>query len=235
MLEQPGQPEDRQILLRPKQEECEGRRAGLVPLYDGLRKPLAEFGVETPGHLRGMQMHLDPDFDYLTYGDCNRRAAQICELGRDDLLAFYAGLGFEGARSGELVYALIGLYRIREIVPAADVPRSRWRENAHTRREPALSDDYVVRAIPGQSGRLERCIPFGEYRDRAYRVRRDILKAWGGLDVNDGYVTRSGYLPKFLDTERFYAWFKKQRPALVRKNNWYEQGQGVGTCLRLAF
>jgi hypothetical protein len=232
----PVDPKSGRFFYVPIQEECESRKAGLVPRYDSLRKPLAEFGVEMPGHLRGMQMHLDPDFDYLTYGDCNRRAAQICGLGRGDLLAFYAGLGFEGVKSGELVYALIGLYRIHEIVPAAKVPRSRWHENAHTRRVPGQSDDYVVRAIPGQSGRLKRCIPFGEYRDRAYRVRRDILKAWGGLDVNDGYVTRSGYLPSFLDAGRFYTWFKRQRPRRECKNNLpCERSRGGGVSLELAF
>jgi hypothetical protein len=67
---------------------------------------------------------------------------------------------------------------------------------------------------------LERCIPIGEYRDNAYRVRRDVLEEWGGLGVKDGYIQRSGALPAFTDPKRFYAWFKKQQPTLVRKNNW---------------
>jgi len=73
--------------------------------------------------------------------------------------------------------------------------------------------------MPGESGRLKRCIPIGEWRNKAYRVRRDILKAWGGLDINDGWITRSAYLPKFLDTERFYRWFKRQRVPRVQADN----------------
>lgn len=215
----PVDPKTGRFFYVPIQEEDEPRRPGLIPSFDSLRKPLAKFGVEMPAHLRGMRMHLDPDFDHLTYGDCNFRARQIRRLGLGDILAFYAGLGFKGAKAGELVYALIGLYRIHEIVPACEVPRSRWHENAHTRREPGDSDDYVIRAIPGQSGRLRRCIPFGEWRNKAYRVRRDILQAWGGMDVNDGWVTRSAYLPKFLDADKFYRWFKAQRVPLVARNN----------------
>jgi hypothetical protein len=230
----PVDPKSGRFLYVPIQEECESRKAGLVPRYDSLRKPLAEFGVEMPGHLRRMRMHFDPDFSTLTYGDCTGRATQIRRLGHGDLLVFYAGLTHAGVRSGELVYALIGLYRIAEIVPSCEVPKSRWHENAHTRRVPGRSDDYVVRAIPGQSGRLERCIPIGEYRDRAYRARHDILKAWGGL--KDGYLQRSGRLPRFLDAERFYAWFKRQKPTLLRANNLPRgQNQGGTVSLELAF
>jgi len=38
--------------------------------------------------------------------------------------------------------------------------------------------DIVVRAKSGVSGRLTQCIPIGEWRDRAYRVRKDLLKTW---------------------------------------------------------
>ena len=38
----------------------------------------------------------------------------------------------------------------------------------------------VVRAKPESSGRLRRCIPIGEFRDRAYRVNREIL---AGMNV----------------------------------------------------
>ena len=30
-------------------------------------------------------MHLDPDFDHLTYGDCRERAKQIMKLGDDEV------------------------------------------------------------------------------------------------------------------------------------------------------
>jgi hypothetical protein len=76
-----------------------------------------------------------------------------------------------------------------------------------------------VRARPGASGRLKRCIPIGEYRDRAYRVRRDLLVQWGDVDVNNGYLQRSAKLPEFLDAARFHQWFLEQKPELVAENN----------------
>jgi hypothetical protein len=76
----------------------------------------------------------------------------------------------------------------------------------------------IVRARRGVSGRLKRCIPIGEYRDRAYRVRRDLLSAWGGLDVKNGYVQRSARLPEFRDAALFYRWFLAQEPQLVASN-----------------
>ena len=82
-----------------------------------------------------------------------------------------------------------------------------------------LPEDIVVRAMDGVSGRLERCIPIGELRDRAYRVRSDILKAWGGLSVKDGYIQRSVRPPEFLQPERFYRWFLKHEIPLLRRNN----------------
>jgi hypothetical protein len=113
---------------------------------------------------------------------------------------------------------VIGLFLVDEIASAKDVPEPRWHENAHTRRA-VIKDDVIVRARRHGSGRLRRCLPFGEYRDGAYRVRRELLRAWGGLDVRDGYVQRSARLPAFLDASRFYNWFQAQRPEIVAANN----------------
>ena len=42
-------------------------------------------------------MHLDPDFNHLTYGDHRERAKQLrAHLGREDLVVFYAGLNNVG-------------------------------------------------------------------------------------------------------------------------------------------
>ena len=68
-----------------------------------------------------------------------------------------------------------------------------------------------MRGRVGSSGRLQRCLPIGEYRDRAYRVRRDLLEEWGGLSVKDGYLQRSARLPRFLDAPRFMDWLESQR------------------------
>jgi hypothetical protein len=196
------------------------------PLRDGMARPYDQFipvakrfGEQLPPPLLGTPTHLDPDFDQLTYGDQGQRGKRITSLlTTGDLLAFFAALRPVDGPARPLIYALIGLYVVEEIVPAKSVPKSRWAENAHTRRVPGDSD-IVVRAKPGVSGRLRRCIPIGELRDRVYRVRNDLLDAWGGLDIKDGYIHRSVRLPAFYDTAKFYRWFHAQKPELVAENN----------------
>jgi hypothetical protein len=198
--------------------ETKHLRPGLARQYDELVPAVTRLGLTFPERLLGQPTHLDPDFDHLTYGDQGQRGRSISKLQSGDVLAFFAGLRPMENPAGALVYALIGLYVIQEIATALSVPAKRWHENAHTRREPS-SSDIVVRARPGVSGRLKRCIPIGEYRDRAYRVRRDLLSKWGGLDVNNGYVQRSARLPEFRDAALFFRWFLAESPQLVPSNN----------------
>ena len=173
-------------------------------------------------------MHLDPDFAHLTYGDQGQRAVQISlKVASGDLLVFYAGLA-DIHRNPRLVYAIIGLYVIDDIILASKASKSRWDENAHTRRIlPHGNVDIVVRARPGISGRLARCLPIGSYRPSiskpkgrpCYRVNSAILAAWGGLSNSDGYIQRSARLPEFLDAARFYNWFQGQGVPVVSRNN----------------
>jgi Nucleotide modification associated domain 3 len=198
--------------------EAKPLRRGLARHYDELVPAVTRLGLKFPDWLLGQPTHLDPDFDNLTYGDQGQRGRSISKLQRGDVLAFFAGLRPMQKTDGALVYALIGLYVIDEIAAARSVPANRWHENAHTRREPGPSD-IVVRARPSVSGRLKRCIPIGEYRERAYRVRRDLLSKWGGLDVKNGYVQRSARLPEFRNAALFYRWFLAQKPKLISVNN----------------
>lgn len=117
-----------------------------------------------------------------------------------------------------LLYALVGLYRVASVARAADFPPSRWHENAHLRRHSLRSTDVIVHGEPGHSGRLRRCIPVGEFRAGAYRVRRNLLKAWGGLSCKDGFIQRSAVPPRLLEPARFLGWFEAQRPELVASN-----------------
>jgi len=42
---------------------------------------------------------------------------------------------------------------------------------SHSRRDlQPGAQDLIIRGSPGLSGRLERCLPVGDYRDKAYRV-----------------------------------------------------------------
>lgn len=178
-----------------------------------------EADLRFPTALRRRSVHLDPDFDELTYGDDGtRRGSGMLDLEDGDLVAFYAGLRPIRPCRDRLVYALVGLYVVDEVVTLADVPRSRWGENAHTRKMRQGPKDVIVRAKPGVSGRLKECIRIGEWRSRAYRVCRSLLKEWGGLSVRDGYIQRSAVPPSFLDARRFYRWFLGKKPTLLNRN-----------------
>jgi len=71
----------------------------------------------------------------------------------------------------------------------------------------------------GKSGRLERVIAIGEWRDAAYRVTKEMLDVWGGLNVKNGFIQRSVFLPSILKPEIFYDWFLKQGVGLMERNN----------------
>jgi len=190
-------------------------------LYQLVNGSVSKFGQSLPKRLVDEPMHLDPDFEHLTYGDENQRGKQITDhVEEGDLIVFYAGLQ-DIYNHRPLVYAIIGLYVIDEIVEnISQIPEPRWNENAHTRLIPSdNSNDIVVRAKPDCSGRLQSCIPIGGYRKNAYRVRRDLLKAWGGISSNDGYIQRSARLPKLKDPEKFYDWFLRQNPVFLKRNN----------------
>lgn len=198
-----------------------------APVHPGHERPysahgpaLEAIGRPLPPHLRGRHMHLDPDFAHLTYGDHNERARQLrSQLGTGDWVVFYAALANVRDR-GKLVYALIGVLVVDRMVLARELPPAQRDINAHTRRVLAPgADDLVVIGRPDDSGRLRHCIDIGEWRAGAYRVRKDLLEAWGGLSVNDGWLQRSARLPRFLAPERFKAWFAAQRPELVAANN----------------
>jgi hypothetical protein len=196
-------------------------------VHDGCEKPysaispaLLRLGISLPVHLSRRSMHLDPDFEYLTYGDQGERAKQIrAGVRPGDAIAFYASL-LDIKDKHKLVYAIIGLFVVEDVLLARDVPAERRIINAHSRRilrEDA--QDIIVCARPGVSGRLQRGLPIGEYRNGAYRVRASLLEDWGGLNVKDGYLQRSARLPRFLDTPKFLRWLKDQKADLLQANN----------------
>ncbi len=168
--------------------------------------------------------HLDPDFENLTYGDIgNRRGSQMRNLNKGDLLVFYAALKPVYPSADRLIYALIGLFSVEQVVKANEVPETLRYENAHTRRFHIGNSDIIIRAQAGKSGRFSRFIPIGEFRNRAYRVRTEILELWGGLSVKDGFIQRSARPPHFLNPAKFYDWLHKQNVTL-NKDNWlYEK------------
>jgi hypothetical protein len=210
--------------------ESRPMRAPLATPYGLVEPALARFAekhptvsdrtVRLPPDLSAANMHLDPDFGHLTYGDSGtRRGKPLLDLDQEDLIVFYGGLRPVAPCEHRLVYALVGLYRVHEVVRLQSVGEARWPENAHTRCVEHEPSDVIVRAQPRRSGRLRRCIPIGEFRDRAYRVTRPLLETWGGLSCKNGYLQRSAVLPRFLDAPRFLGWFERQGPELVSSNN----------------
>jgi hypothetical protein len=189
--------------------ESKPLRRGLARYYREFSEATRECGSPIPQSYWSDPVHLDPDFEYLTFGDQGQRGRRIQGLGGGDVVAFYAGL--RAVDDGALVYALIGVFVIDSILLADQVAPERWHENAHTRRQEVI-DDVIVRARAGVSGRLRHCSPIGEYRNRAYRVTRELLDAWGGLDIADGYIHRSVRLPAFLDAQRFYRLVSSSEP-----------------------
>ena len=188
--------------------------------FEGTHPEAPARRVRLPSTLVPANMHLDPDFKHLTYGDSGtRRGKGLTDLGPGDVIVFYSGLKPVAPCLHRLVYALVGLYRVAESLRVESVPASRWSENAHTRCGDRENKDVIVRASFGSSGRLKKCIPIGEFRDRAYRVERGILADWGGLSCRDGYLQRSAVLPTLLDPQRFIKWFERQTPELVNSNN----------------
>lgn len=177
---------------------------------------------------RGQPMHLDPDYEHLTYGDNGaKRGSTLRDFKPDDLIVFYSGLRAIPS-ADDLVYALVGVYVIDEVVKSAPlVEASRRGENAHTRKATIHPADIVVRARPGVSGRCERCVPIGTKRDgdkSNYYLLPDVETAWGGLVKADGSrwkspcLNRSATPPLLGDPAGFARWWASQNVPLVRRN-----------------
>ena len=103
--------------------ETKPNRPGLARPYSQLSPVLAQLGQKLPGHLADQRMHVDPDFEHLTYGDRGSKGRQIVStLGSGDMVVFYSGLMDMTAR--KLVYALIGVLAVERIDRAVDWPLS---------------------------------------------------------------------------------------------------------------
>jgi hypothetical protein len=178
--------------------------------YDEFIPVTKRFGDLLPPPLLGTPTHLDPDFDQLTYGDQGQRGKRINSLlTPGDLLAFFAALRPVDGPARPLIYALIGLYVVEDIVPAKSVPKSRWAENAHTRRVPG-DGDIVVRAKPGVSGRLRRA----SHR-RAARPSIATTFSTLGRPRHQGRLhSPQREAARLHDAAKFYRWF------LRRNRNW---------------
>jgi putative DNA base modification enzyme with NMAD domain len=186
-------------------------------LLDGATLQKCAWPVKLP---RAGHAHFDPDFFHCTYGDSyesrgyNQRGRRIWKLLREaehPFIVFYAAL--RSIESCDLVYSLIGFYSVRRVVRARDVARVDWHRNAHTRYGVGIeSDDVVVFASNNLSGRLFYHVPIGFYSRGAWRIRPQLLREWGGVDIKGGYLQRGAKPPRFKKPDLFLRWFRKQKP-----------------------
>lgn len=193
--------------------------------YEGFNKPCAKLSCPIPSTVtrKFNSIHLDPDFSCLTYGDIDEpngrrhRGKPLLDLQEDDLLVFYASLDPGRWRDPnlELMYAIIGLYVIKESPRRAtdmpDINKDRDK-NAHTRRDFTKADIIVCAKPAPLSGRLERCIPIGKRRRNGhYYLEQSLFDKWGGFARKSGlWLQRSAVLPSFNNAEKFYQWFRKE-------------------------
>ena len=224
----PCNPKNGDFVYVPIRETNRTNALGTKKRYDNQIIPaLDKFSernnhtISLPPYLFDEPMHLDPDFDYLTYGDTERRGKPLLKFVEDDLVIFYASLDpIKPITNDKLEYALIGMLVMKEIVQVKDISDTgRFDENAHTRISSPKPTDIVARGKQEVSGRFESYIPIGEYRDDAYRVQRSLLDKWGGLSVKNGYLQRSANPPLFRQPERFFNWLQQQNPQLMQANN----------------
>lgn len=224
----PCNPKNGDFVYVPIRETDRANAPGMRRYYDDHIIPVLDkfsernnHTISLPPYLLNERMHLDPDFDYLTYGDTDRRGKPLLKFVEDDLIVFYAALEpIQPITSDKLEYALIGMLVVKEIVQVKDIsdPR-RFDENAHTRISSPRPTDIVVRGKQEVSGRFESYLSIGECRDDAYRVQRLLLDKWGGLSVKNGYLQRSANPPLFRQPERFFNWLQQQNPQLMQANN----------------
>lgn len=174
--------------------------------------------IQLPEPLLNQPMHLDPDYDYLSYGDTTKRGKNLLNLEVDDWVVFYSGLR-SIYNSKHLVYALTGLLVVKSVRQTKDIPTKYYHQNAHTRVPSPEPSDIVVTGKKDISGRFKQYIDIGEFRSGSYRVRKALLDSWGDLTVNDGWIQRSANPPLFKNPEQFAGWLKNMNPELLEKNN----------------
>lgn len=175
--------------------------------------------IEFPKNLISEGCHLDPDFDFSTYGDqATGRGLRVRDLNKGDFIAFFASFKPISKCDHKLVYALYGIMVVDKVLKVADISEKEFHKNAHTRIEKRNNDHLVVFANPSLSGRFSKAIPIGEYRSGSYRVTKEILDVWGDIGVKDGFIQRSICPPWFIKPEQFLQWLDAQSVKLLNTN-----------------
>lgn len=174
--------------------------------------------IRLPNNLKNKRMHLDPDFQHLSYGDSKNRGRRLLDFNEDDVVVFYSGLR-SIHEEPELVYALTGMLVVQSVNVVKNVHPQNFDSNAHTRNIENVDTDIIIIGKPNVSGRFRKYIAIGEFRNKSYRVKKNILDEWGDIGVKDGWIQRSVNPPLFLDPEKFMKWLLDKSPELIVSNN----------------
>lgn len=219
----PVDPDSGRFVYIPIPENTVAFHPGCERRFDEVADPLFGFLAEHGANARywrtrmdakrGQPMHLDPDYEHLTYGDLGDvRGRDLRDFKPDDLMVFYSA--FKPIRpADDLVYAVVGVYVVDEIVFAPAVEEARRGENAHTRKADRAPRDIVVRARPHDPGlahaarpnlvrdpRLARSRPGAWVTDSAAargsspRVVRRWLHRWDSAGLRSGFSLAFGWL-----------------------------------------
>lgn len=221
----PINPNTNDYIYLPIPQEKDDFKVGMRTSYDDLLPYFASWcqknsvEIEFPQNQINKGCHLDPDFDFSTYGDqATGRGLRVRDLKEGDFLAFFASFKPIIKCDYNLIYALYGIMVVDKVLRVADVPEKELHKNAHTRINNSNKDHFVVFANPSLSGRFNKAIPIGEFRNGSYRVKNEILDAWGDIEVKDGFIQRSVCPPWFLKPEKFLQWFESQKVELINSN-----------------
>jgi len=191
----------------------------LLPHFESWRQKNGT-DIQFPQHLKNhMSCHLDPDFDFSTYGDqATGRGLRVGDLNEGDFIAFFASFKPITKCDHNLIYALCGIMVVDKVLRVADIHENEFHKNTHTRVKKKNPDHWVVFANPSLSGKFSNAIPIGEFRNGAYRVKKEILDTWGDIDVKDGFIQRSVCPPWFTKPEQFLKWLDSQQVKLINSN-----------------
>lgn len=221
----PINPETNEFLYMPIPQSGDKFRIGMGTSYSDLLPYLDDWcqkndtEITLPHNLNTEGTHLDPDFDFSTYGDqATGRGLRVGDLKTGDFLAFFASFKPVSKCDHNLIYALFGLMVVDRVLRVADVPEEVLHKNAHTRVSNMNKEHWVVFADPTESGRFRKAIPIGEFRDGSYRVKNSILDKWGDIGVKNGFIQRSVCPPWFNKPEQFLKWIEYQQVQLINSN-----------------
>lgn len=221
----PINPNTNDYMYLPIPQGSDDFKSGMRTSYDDLLPYFESWcqrnatAIDFPQNLAQISCHLDPDFDFSTYGDqATGRGLRIGELKEGDFLAFFASFKPITKCDHKLIYALYGIMVVDKVLRVADVPDTELHKNAHTRVNNINNDHWVVFANPSLSGRFSNAIPIGEFRDGSYRVKKEILDGWGDIGVKDGFIQRSVCPPWFNKPDQFLKWLEMKQVKLINSN-----------------